>query len=51
MREQDIQRQILDWLKARGIWHRRLSIMPLKTKGGRRTNPLKGFPDIFCLTG
>lgn len=49
MLETEIQRQILDWLTSRRIWHRRLSIGAVKVKGARRKNPLKGFPDIFGI--
>jgi hypothetical protein len=47
MLERDIQRQILDWLKAEGIWHRRVSVTPVKINGGQKRNPMKGFPDMF----
>jgi hypothetical protein len=49
MLESEIQRSILDWLEAEGIWHRRLSLGAVKVKGARRRNPLIGFPDIFGL--
>jgi len=47
MKESDIQKSILSYLKANGhlVW--RTHTGPLLGYGGRRlTNPLKGYPDI-----
>ena len=49
MLERDIQREILVWLESQGVWHRRLSLGAVKIRGGRKRNPLIGFPDIFGL--
>ena len=45
--ESDIQRQILDWLKARGIFHRRLPVGAVRHSGIAKKSPIKGFPDIM----
>ncbi len=45
-REQIIQREIMDWLKAKGILHWRQHLGAVRVKGARIRNPMKGFPDI-----
>lgn len=46
-KEQDIQRAILDFLKARGTLHWRINLGGVRRAGkGRTKNPMKGFPDI-----
>ncbi len=45
-REQIIQREIMDWLKANGILHWRQHLGAVRVKGARVRNPMKGFPDI-----
>ncbi len=45
-REQIIQREIMDWLKAKGILHWRQHLGAVRVKGARIKNPMKGFPDI-----
>lgn len=49
MRESEIQKQILTWLKARGILCWKTHMDGVRIKGGRGTNPMKGFPDLFGL--
>lgn len=50
MTEAPIQRAILDWLESRGTLHWRCSLGGLRIgKGGRRRNPMTGFPDIAGL--
>ena len=51
MSEADLQRVILDWLKIRGILHWRCELGGLRggRGGGRRPNPMSGFPDIAGL--
>lgn len=45
--EMEIQRSILDWLKARGILSWRCALGGIrKGNGAKARNPLKGFPDI-----
>lgn len=55
MREQDIQKQILDWLAARGFLHFKLHMSGVMTKRGRTKNRYAGLPDILgvlrCGTG
>lgn len=46
-KEQDIQRAIMDYLKARGVLHWRVNMGGVRRSGiGRTANPMKGFPDI-----
>jgi hypothetical protein len=45
-REQVVQREIMDWLKAKGILHWRQHLGAVRVKGARIKNPMKGFPDI-----
>ena len=46
--EQDIQKQIIDWLQALQIWVRKVPVGPMLV-GNRRSvpNPLKFFPDLL----
>lgn len=47
IKEQDIQRAILDWLTAKQCVHWRCNLQGARVAGGRRIkNPMKGFPDI-----
>ena len=47
-----IQRSILDWLKAAGILHMRVSLGGIRRgKGVRAKNPMTGYPDIQGLYG
>lgn len=48
MREADIQRAIIDWLSASGIFHWRVCLAAVPGGGGKffRKNPMKGHPDI-----
>jgi hypothetical protein len=48
MKEKDIQRSILDFLEASGIFHWRICLAAVPIAGGKfyRTNPMKGHPDI-----
>ncbi len=45
-REQIIQREIMDWLKAKGILHWRQHLGAVRVKGARIKNAMKGYPDI-----
>jgi hypothetical protein len=49
VKEQEIQRAILDFLDARGVTHWRCNLGGVRNRGsgsGWRANPMKGFPDI-----
>ncbi len=46
MLESEIQTQILDYLKARGILRWRCNLGGVRFKGGKGRNPMTGFPDI-----
>lgn len=46
--EIQIQKQIVDWLRASGYECWRMSLGGVKRRGGvMAKNPLKGFPDLF----
>lgn len=49
-RESELQKQVFDWLKARGIFAWRMPIGPvMRGKPGQAVyskSPIKGFPDI-----
>lgn len=46
--EASIQKEILAWLKAEKIWHRRLPAQGIRgSKGGRIPSPLKDMPDLM----
>ncbi len=47
MAERDIQKQILDWLKENGIWHRRIPLGAPRHAGVKKKNPMRGMPDIM----
>jgi hypothetical protein len=49
MRESEIQAEILSWLKARGIWHRRIPLGGVAHGGLRKKSPLVGMPDIMII--
>lgn len=51
IKESDIQRQCLDWLRANGFFASKLHIGPVQLGNGKRfaKNPLRGAPDLFCL--
>lgn len=46
MREQVIQRAIMDWLDSAGIVHWRVHLGAVRVKGARIKNPMRGFPDL-----
>ena len=52
MREQDIQRQVLDFLavkaKSGGLWFSKVPLGAMKVGQHNAPNPLRGFPDILC---
>lgn len=47
--EQEIQKQIMDWLKENDIWHRRIPVGAVKHAGVRKRSSLKGMPDIMGI--
>ena len=49
--ETDIQSAILKAFQARGITHWRTVVNGRRVKGGRASNPMKGFPDIAGVVG
>lgn len=50
LKEQDIQRDILTWLKARGVVCWKCDLGGVRVAGGKRAkNPMKGFPDIALV--
>lgn len=49
MKEALIQSQILSWLTAEKIWHRRIPLGPVSHGGVRKKNPLRGMPDIIGI--
>ena len=50
MRESDIQRQILDYLAMRGVWHRRFNSGVAKMGGRFIRFGTPGLPDIMART-
>lgn len=48
-READIQRAICNWLKAKGIFWKRMALGGVMQAGGtfRTKNPMKGFGDLW----
>lgn len=47
VKEQDVQRAILDFLDAKGVTHWRCNLGGVRRSGiGMTKNPMKGFPDI-----
>lgn len=53
MKESEIQKAIIDYMKSRGYFVNRMPLggvmMNVRGKKFMRANPLKGFPDIFFL--
>lgn len=47
--ETAIQKSIIDWLKAQGHFAVKIPVQPIKAGKFFKPNPIKGFPDIFCL--
>lgn len=49
IREADIQKSILDWLRLRRIFHYRQNVGVLKTANRFVRFGVKGLPDIICV--
>ena len=50
MKEQDLQKQILDYLRHRGILCWKVPLGPMLVGGGMRTkNPMSGHPDVAAV--
>jgi hypothetical protein len=49
MLEQDVQREILAYLKGRGILCWKVPVGAMKVGGARAQSPLKGHPDIAMV--
>jgi hypothetical protein len=50
MKESGIQRQILDYLNLRKVWHRRMNSGATRMNGRVVYYGAKGLPDIFART-
>lgn len=44
--EQDIQTEVLAYLRQQDIFHWRVALGAVKGNHGSKTNPMRGFPDI-----
>lgn len=49
MKESEIQKQCIDYLKAHGFFVWRNHVQRVKISGGSANNPAKGSPDIFAI--
>ena len=51
MKESEIQKQCIDWLRANGFWANKLHVGPIQLGNGKRwaKNPLRGAPDIIAI--